>query len=51
MGFFSNLFKRKYKKLTQEQVDDIEEKVEKSEEKHSDDSSLLSDLSKPVETK
>ena len=34
MVFFSNLFKKKSEKLTQEQVEEIEEKVEESGKKH-----------------
>ena len=51
MGFFSNLFGKKGDKLTQEQVDEIEEKVEESESKHVKDRVIFSDLSKPTKTK
>jgi len=50
MGFF-DLFKKKSEKLTEEQVDEIEEKVEGSEEKHVQDKAIFSDLKKPTQTK
>ena len=34
MGFFSNLFGKKSEKLTQEQIDEIEDDVEESRKKH-----------------
>jgi len=46
MGFFSNLFKKKSDKLTQEQVEEIDEKVELTQEKHVKDRAILSNLSK-----
>ena len=51
MGFFSNLFGKKSDKLTQGQVDEIEERVEESEAKHVKDRVIFSDLSKPTKTK
>ena len=51
MGFFSNLFKKKSEKLTKEQIDNIEEKVEESEDKHLKDRLIFSNLSKPKKSK
>jgi len=51
MGFFSNLFKKKSDKLTQEQVDEIDEKVELTQQKHVKDRAILSNLSKPAKNK
>ena len=50
MGFF-DLFKKKSEKLTKEQIDQIEEKIEESEEKHIKDGVIFSDLKKPAKTK
>jgi hypothetical protein len=47
MGFFSNLFKKKSSKLTKEQIDTIDEKVELTEEKFSGERKIWADLSKP----
>jgi len=51
MGFLSKLFGKKSDKLSQEQLDDIDEKVEESEEKHVKDRAIFSDLKKPSKTK
>ena len=48
MGFFSNLFGKKSDKLTKEQLDEIEEKVEETQEKHIKDRAIFSDLKKPI---
>ena len=50
MGFFSDLFKKKEGKVTQEQLDEIEEKVEETQEKHVKDGEIISNLSKPAKT-
>ena len=49
MGFF-DLFKKKSEKLTEEQVDEIEEKVEETQEKHVKDRAVFSDLKRPTQT-
>ena len=47
MGLFSFLFKKKAK-LTQEQVEEIDDKVEETQIKHIKDRAILSDLKKPI---
>ena len=47
MGFLSKLFGKKSDNLTKEQVDEIDEKVEETQEKHVKDRAILSDLKKP----
>ncbi len=46
MGFFSNLFKKRDKKLIQEQIDEIEEKVELTQKKHVEGRAIFSNLEK-----
>ena len=48
MGFLSNLFGKKSSKLTQEQLDEIDEKVEETQIKHTKDREIFSNLRKPT---
>ena len=47
MGFFSNLFKKKGEKLSQGEIDEIEQKVELTEDKFAGERQIYSDLKKP----
>jgi len=51
MGFFSDLFKKKTNKLTPEQIDTIDERVELTQKKFSGERKIWSDLLKPRQVK
>jgi hypothetical protein len=46
MGFFSNLFKKKSERLTPEQIDEIDERVEETQQKFAGEKKIWADLSK-----